>query len=63
MSINDESRHEAILAGDTEERLLDAGRKVFREAYPNPERSSAIDSAVLKAAAKRSLREPLPRTC
>ena len=60
MSINDQSRQEAILAEDAERRLLEAGRKVFREAYPNPERSGVIDSATLKVAAKRSHREPLP---
>ena len=60
MSINDESRHEAILGEDADKRLLEAGRKVFREAYPNPERSGRFDSAALKAAASRSHREPLP---
>ena len=48
------------LSKEAEERLLKAGEKLFRTAYPNPERSRRFDSAALKAAASRSHREPLP---
>lgn len=48
------------LSKEAEERLLKAGEKLFRTAYPNPEQSRRFDSAALKAAASRSHREPLP---
>jgi hypothetical protein len=48
------------LSKEAEERLLKAGEKLFRTAYPNPERSRRFDSAALKAAASRSHREALP---
>jgi hypothetical protein len=48
------------LSKEAEDRLLKAGEKLFRTAYPNPERSRRFDSAALKAAASRSHREPLP---
>lgn len=60
MSTNDTPREEALLSKDAEARLFEAGRKVFRNAYPNPDRSHRIDSAALKEAAQRSHREPLP---
>jgi hypothetical protein len=48
------------LSKEAEERLLKAGEKLFRTAYPNPDRSRRFDSATLKAAASRSHRELLP---
>lgn len=60
MSTNETQQEEAVLSRDAEERLLAAGRKVFGSAYPDPERSGGFDSAALKEAARRSLREPLP---
>ncbi len=49
-----------MLNRDAEDRLLELGRKVFGSAFPDPDRSAGVDSATLKAAARRSHRESLP---
>jgi len=60
MSTNETAREEVVLSREAEERLLDLGREVFGSGFPDPERSAGISSAMVKAAARRSHREPLP---
>ena len=60
MSTNETAREDVVLNRDAEDRLLELGRKVFGSAFPDPDRSAGVDSATLKAAARRSHREPLP---
>ena len=60
MSTNETAREDVALSRDAEDRLLGLGQKVFGSAFPDPDRSAGVDSATLKAAARRSHREPLP---
>lgn len=60
MSTNETAREDSALSRDAEERLVELGRRVFGSAFPDPDRAAAIDSATLRAAARRSRREPLP---
>ena len=60
MSTNETAREDSGLSRDAEERLVELGRKVFASAFPDPDRTAGIDSATLRAAARRSRREPLP---
>ena len=53
------SKQEARAVKQSEERLLEAARKVFGTAYPNPERAARTDSGALKAAAARAHKQPL----
>jgi len=53
------SKQEARAVKQAEERLLEAARKGFATAYPNPERAARADSGALKAAAARAHKQPL----
>ena len=53
------SKQEARAVKRAEERLLEAARKIFGTAYPNPEGTTRTDSGSLKAAAARAHRHPL----
>ena len=46
MSGQDMSREASVLSRDEERRLLEAGRRVFATAYPDPERAGGFDAAV-----------------
>ena len=53
------SKQEARAVKRAEDRLLEAARKIFGTAYPNPEGTTRTNSGALKAAAARSHRQPL----
>ena len=54
------SKQEARAVKRSEDRLLEAARKVFETAYPNPEEGRRTASGALKAAAARAHKQPLP---
>ena len=53
------SKQEARAVKRAEERLLEAARKIFGTAYPNPEGTTRTDAGALKAAAARAHKQPL----
>lgn len=53
------SKQEARAVKRAEERLLEAARKIFGTAYPNPEGTTRTDPGALKAAAAHAHKQPL----